>query len=276
MPDFDSSLREILRVYLIWLAFGLAEALLPARGVRPIADRLFNLGQSMVVLLVMVLALGPLIQALVAPVKAWVAPFVPISHARFGSLLGPIAAGFVYLVLYDFFYYWFHRLEHTTGWMWAMHRLHHSDTALNVTTTLRVHWIEEVFRILFLYWPLAIVTDLPPLETGAIGLLFGLWTFFIHANLRLHLGPFSMWIAGPQVHRIHHSREAQHLNRNFAAFFPVWDRLFGTWWAPARAEFPETGLADGSVDSSLMAANAYPFRQWIRSTTRSPRWLARS
>lgn len=271
MPDLETALRELARVYLIWIGFALAEAILPARRVRPIADRLFNFGQSLVVMPLILLILTPAIQAIVAPVKVWVLPWIPVSAARFGSWLGPVGSGFVYLMLYDFFYYWFHRLEHSVPWMWAMHRLHHSDPAVNVSTALRVHWIEEPFRVIFLYLPLAIVTDLPPLESGAIGFFFGIWIFFIHANVRLPLGPLSVLIAGPQVHRIHHSREPKHYNRNFAAFFPFWDRLFGTYWAPGRDEYPETGLIDGGSEGSLAAANVYPFREWLRMLRRTPR-----
>jgi sterol desaturase/sphingolipid hydroxylase (fatty acid hydroxylase superfamily) len=65
------------------------------------------------------------------------------------------------------------------------------------------------------------------------------WTFLIHANLKLSLGPLSWLVDGPQVHRIHHSQLPQHFDRNFAAFFPIWDVLFGTYYHPARGEFPQ-------------------------------------
>jgi sterol desaturase/sphingolipid hydroxylase (fatty acid hydroxylase superfamily) len=48
-------------------------------------------------------------------------------------------------------------------------------------------------------------------------------------------------LAGPQWHRIHHSTQPEHANRNFAAFFPFLDTLFGTYYAPRAGEYPPTG-----------------------------------
>ena len=61
---------------------------------------------------------------------------------------------------------------------------------------------------------------------------FFLVEFFHSLELRIQLGRWS-WVAGaPQVHRIHHSRLPQHADKNFAAYFPIWDVLFGTYWHP--------------------------------------------
>lgn len=63
----------------------------------------------------------------------------------------------------------------------------------------------------------------------------------------------------PQVHRIHHSRDPGHYNRNFADAFPLFDILFGTYHKPAAEEFPETGLGgDYPAPRSLWAAQGKP------------------
>jgi len=49
-------------------------------------------------------------------------------------------------------------------------------------------------------------------------------------------------LSSPQYHRIHHSLEPQHINKNFAVWFPVWDILVGTAYRPRRGEYPATGL----------------------------------
>ncbi|HEX5846775.1 MAG TPA: sterol desaturase family protein, partial [Rhodoplanes sp.] len=46
--------------------------------------------------------------------------------------LVPLA--FLLLLTFDFFYYWFHRAQHEWPWLWQVHKLHHSDRALNVTS----------------------------------------------------------------------------------------------------------------------------------------------
>jgi sterol desaturase/sphingolipid hydroxylase (fatty acid hydroxylase superfamily) len=268
---FQATANEIARVYLIYLGLIVAELLLPARRQRLVRDRLFNIGQSLIVLPLLIAVLIPAMHAAVAPVKQWAAVWVPIRADAVVGYVGVFGAGLLYLLVYDFFYYWFHRWEHRYPWMWAMHRIHHSDPAVNVTTTFRVHWIEEPFRLIFLHWPLALVTNLTPVEGGAYGFVLGLWIFVIHANIRLSLGPLSWLVAAPQVHRIHHSIEPRHIDRNFAAFFPVWDVLFGTYYHPRRDEYPATGLVGADERETLAQANLYPFALWLGSARRLQR-----
>ena len=71
-----------------------------------------------------------------------------------------------------------------------------------------------------------------------------------------------MLFYGPQGHRIHHSRLDQHHDKNYAAYFPVWDLLFGTYHHPARDEFPPTGLNDEPEIDSFSETLVLPFRAW--------------
>jgi sterol desaturase/sphingolipid hydroxylase (fatty acid hydroxylase superfamily) len=61
-------------------------------------------------------------------------------------------------------------------------------------------------------------------------------------NVRLSLGRFALVLNNPQFHRIHHSVEPQHWNKNFCKMLPVFDVIFGTAWKPEKDEFPMTGL----------------------------------
>ena len=63
-----------------------------------------------------------------------------------------------------------------------------------------------------------------------------------HTNVRAGYGFFSLFITGPQYHRIHHSNHPEHIDKNFAQLFPLWDVIFGTAWRPKAGEFPATGL----------------------------------
>ena len=64
---------------------------------------------------------------------------------------------FVPILTFDFFYYWFHRLQHASPWLGEQHKLHHTDEAVNVTTSLRHHWTEEGFRSILIAVPMGIV-----------------------------------------------------------------------------------------------------------------------
>ncbi|RDI48136.1 sterol desaturase family protein [Aquicella lusitana] len=182
-----------------------------------------------------------------------------------GSNIGlQVAAGLLGVIIADFFYYWFHRFQHIIPMLWAQHKIHHLDEHVNASSASRHHWLEELFRIPFLAIPLAVLFKLDPMPAGVIGMLFTSWGYFIHANLRFELGPLTRFFGGPQVHRIHHSRLDKHFDRNFAAFFPLWDIVFKTYYHPQRGEFPPTGIAGERV-STLRHAALLPIQIWIKN-----------
>ena len=137
---------------------------------------------------------------------------------------------------------------------------------MNASTAIRHHWLEMFIRIPAVMIPMAIAFKLDPFPTGALGALFTTWGYFIHANLRLQMGSLSPLIGGPQVHRIHHSRLGEHRDKNFAAFFPVWDILFGTYYHPKRDEFPATGI-EGERLATATRASFLPFVELFRRSS---------
>ena len=169
----------------------------------------------------------------------------------------------LYFLITDFFYYWFHRWQHKISFLWEQHKFHHSEKSLNVTSTRRVHWLEDPLILIFLVIPMGILFQFNNLALGILTFIEILWLQFIHMNLRLEIGWLSLVITGPQYHRIHHSFQLEHLDKNFAAFFPIWDILFGTYYHPGKNEFPSTGLLSGETYSNLWLASALPFREWM-------------
>jgi len=167
------------------------------------------------------------------------------------------------LLAVDFLYYWYHRAQHRFPFLWAIHELHHADAELNATSSYRTYWLEAPIQTILVITPTLLLFGWLGPAYGVI--VFGCSTFFLvfsHANIRLRLGPIGSWVIGPQVHRVHHSRLPEHDNRNFAQFFPILDRLFGTFFAPSRDEFPPTGAEGLASDASIGKAMAAPFRIW--------------
>jgi len=78
------------------------------------------------------------------------------------------------------------------------------------------------------------------------------------------MGPLTNVFAGPQYHRIHHSNQRQHQDRNFAAFFPIWDILLGTHHKPLKDEFPPCGTLNGEQTDSVKQAHIGVFVDWYR------------
>jgi len=76
------------------------------------------------------------------------------------------------------------------------------------------------------------------------GALATLQSQYIHSPTRLHFGPLWRLVYDNRFHRIHHSLEPRHFEKNFGVTTPLWDWMFGTLYVPAKDEWPDTGLAD--------------------------------
>lgn len=173
------------------------------------------------------------------------------------------------ILVFDFFYYWLHRAQHTWPWFWQVHKLHHTDEAVNVTTSYRHHWTEEFFRSLAIVAPMSLLFDITPAEGGFLTVALGQWGHFVHANVKLPMGKAGLVLAGPQYHRIHHSIERKHWDRNFAAFFPIWDIVFGTVYVPGDNEWPETGVKGEDPTPGVGQVLFGPMVAWGKSARRS-------
>jgi sterol desaturase/sphingolipid hydroxylase (fatty acid hydroxylase superfamily) len=103
---------------------------------------------------------------------------------------------------------------------------------------------------------MGLLVKMSPVQAGIISLAVAQWGNFIHANIRVNLGPLSTVLCGPQLHRVHHSIEERHRDKNFAAFFPMWDVIFGTYCKPDG--WPKTGV--NGVRHSLRDAIGIPRR----------------
>ena len=183
---------------------------------------------------------------------------------------GVVVALMTGLFLSDLLFYWYHRAQHTFGWLWPLHELHHSDAQLNVTTSMRSYWLEYPIQVLIIALPVQIFVGVS-METLIWSMLLTTsWLYFTHTNLPLRLGLLTPVVCGPQVHRIHHSIESKHQNKNFAQFFPFIDLLFGTYYPPGTDEFPATGTPSLASNASYVTTLVRPFRLWLKIEQRPP------
>lgn len=186
----------------------------------------------------------------------WQAISIPFDQIEGIGGVGPMLKGALLmiapLILHDIWTYWAHRLDHRIPLFWAFHSLHHSDREMNCTTWGRNHFLQTGWRSFFSVFTLGMIFKLEYLEAGQAALLgqlaYMLVSMFCHSAIRVELPWLDRIIVTPQVHRIHHSVEREHYDRNFADLFPVLDILFGTYRAPVRGEFPATGLGDEEIN----------------------------
>ncbi|MBK4993470.1 sterol desaturase family protein [Pseudomonas sp. S37] len=149
----------------------------------------------------------------------------------------PAHAWWVWLaafVLYDFCYYWLHRLGHERNVLWAAHSVHHQSEEYNLTTALRQTSSGFIFSWIF-YLPLAVL-GVPPLVFITVASLNLLYQFWVHTRHIPKLGWLEWVLITPSNHRVHHAQNPAYLDRNYGGVFILWDRLFGTFKEEDPAE----------------------------------------
>jgi sterol desaturase/sphingolipid hydroxylase (fatty acid hydroxylase superfamily) len=126
-----------------------------------------------------------------------------------------------------------HVLMHKVPFFWRLHRVHHLDTHLDISTSLRSH-PAELATSLFCIFPAAIAFGLTPWVLIVYELADSIIGAFSHANLRIpeFLDRPLRWIfVTPNMHCLHHSSYQPETDSNYGTVFTIWDRLFGTYRA---------------------------------------------
>jgi sterol desaturase/sphingolipid hydroxylase (fatty acid hydroxylase superfamily) len=159
---------------------------------------------------------------------------------------GPVVPFLLAVVVLDLATYAAHRTMHAIPFLWRAHRLHHADSFLDVTTTLRQHPLEGLWRFLWVIVP-AWLLGLPASAVVLYRLLSVVQGLLEHANI--DLGPraerwLSPFIITPNLHKVHHSpRRAEH-DSNYGNLFSAVDRLFGSFSKAEPGRSIEYGLED--------------------------------
>lgn len=147
-------------------------------------------------------------------------------------------------ILADLFYYLQHRLNHTYGFFWSMHQTHHSSVELSLATGARVSWFTPLCSSVILA-PIPFLGIHPEMVLLCMGLIFyGQW--WCHSRYIPKLGFLEKIINTPSSHRVHHSPKSEHCRSNYAGFFIIWDRMFGTYVSEDQ-EITTFGTSDGFV-----------------------------
>lgn len=145
----------------------------------------------------------------------------------------------LFVLIMDLGEYLFHRAQHASPLLWRMHSLHHSDHDMNATTTNRHFWGDSLLKAVTI-WPLAAFVVAPTPAATTIFAALSLWNFLSHSAIDLNFGKWSWVINSPAYHRRHHSIQPEHYDSNFAALFPIFDVIAGSYHRPDG--FPPTGL----------------------------------
>jgi len=150
------------------------------------------------------------------------------------------------LLIYDLCSYWAHRVSHFNRFFWATHVIHHSADHYNLTVSFRLSWVQH-FKILF-FLPVAFLGFHPVIFfiVNQISVLFQFWqhTEYIGKLPRI----FEVLFVTPSNHRVHHGSDEKYIDKNFAAIFIFWDKMFGTY--QLEEEKPTYGITT-KIDHKL-------------------------
>jgi sterol desaturase/sphingolipid hydroxylase (fatty acid hydroxylase superfamily) len=141
------------------------------------------------------------------------------------------------VVAMDFIIYLQHVMFHAVPALWRLHRVHHADLDLDVTSGARFHPIEIILSMVIKFAAIAVLGT-PALAIVIFEVVLNATAMFNHSNVRLHLGVdavLRLLVVTPDMHRVHHSVEHDETNTNFGFNLPWWDRLLGTYRAQPRA-----------------------------------------
>ncbi len=222
-----------LSLVLLSVIFGPLERAFPARPHqgpwRPevVTDGLFLTGQY----LLFVAASAALLNTLQPTMTALVPVSVRTGFAEWPFLLQAM----VIVIGGDFVVYWGHRLQHSVDILWRFHAVHHSSDHLDWVAAHREHPVDGLITMAMVNVP-AFLLGFPIDAIAAFLVVRGMWSIFIHSNVRLPLGPIGILFGDPALHHWHHA-QSERMTHNYANVAPYLDVLFGTHHRPDNADY---------------------------------------
>jgi alkylglycerol monooxygenase len=208
--------------------------------------------------------------------------------AAAGELLGVTALSsevwstwLLAFLLYDFSYYWKHRLCHERTLLWASHVVHHQSEDYNLGTALRQ--TSSSFLLSWVFYIPMFAIGVPAdvfIAVAAVNLLYQFWVHTEHIG---SLGVLDRILVTPSNHRVHHACNAEYIDANYGGIFILWDRIFGTYLAE-RADLPPVyGTRSPMRSWNPLWANLEVYAQMLRDTWQTPKiadkwrvWISRT
>jgi sterol desaturase/sphingolipid hydroxylase (fatty acid hydroxylase superfamily) len=175
-----------------------------------------------------------IIHTILAIIILWISDWT--AKHQFGIIhwtgVGVVGTIIISALVMDFFAGWLcHFVEHQIPVFWRFHIIHHADNSVDVSTGLRHHPLESVWRGLFFFMGI-FVAGAPMYAVMIFQTLLVAATGFTHANIRLPERVdrlLSFVLVSPNMHKVHHHWKQPYTDTNYGAVFSIWDRLLGTF-----------------------------------------------
>ncbi len=135
------------------------------------------------------------------------------------------------IILLDFAIYIQHVAFHSIPCLWRLHKVHHADRDIDVTTGIRFHPLEAMISMIY---KCGVILLLGPVTIAVVifEILLNASAMFNHANVRLPKWLDSVLrtiVVTPDFHRVHHSAMIKETDSNYGFFLSVWDKMCKTY-----------------------------------------------
>ena len=141
------------------------------------------------------------------------------------------AAALLGFLILDLVIYAQHVVFHHVPWLWRLHRMHHADLDIDVTTGFRFHPI-EILISLAIKIATVLALGIPPIAVFIFEVALNATSLFNHSNVAMPAWLdrlVRLVLVTPDMHRVHHSIVRGETDSNFGFNLPWWDRLFRTY-----------------------------------------------
>lgn len=176
--------------------------------------------------------LATLLVRLILPVSA--TAFALLVAENDWALLGFSTPAILGIILLDLLIYWQHRIFHEMPLLWHLHKVHHSDPHIDVSTAVRFHPV-EIFLSMLIKFAAILLLGIPAVAVMLFEVILNGMALFNHSNANI---PGDKWlrflVVTPDMHRVHHSVHMNETNSNYGFNIPWWDRLFGSYVAQPK------------------------------------------
>ncbi len=193
-----------------------------------------------------------------------------IQRSWFDASASGIALWILAAVLWDFCYYWNHRMGHEISVLWAAHSVHHQSEEYNLSTALRQTSSSFIFSWIF-YVPLFLL-GFPAdvlVTVAAINLIYQFW---VHTQQIRRLGVLDRIFVTPSNHRVHHAQNEPYIDKNYGGIFVLWDRLFGTFAEESKDEPVVFGVRKALANWNPIWANFQVYNYLMFDARNTERW----
>jgi sterol desaturase/sphingolipid hydroxylase (fatty acid hydroxylase superfamily) len=175
------------------------------------------------------------------------------------------------ILLYDFLYYWFHRVSHERQFFWGSHVVHHQSEDYNLSTALR-QTSTSFFTTWVFYIP-CFFLGMPISMYISIATAHLIYQFWVHTQHIATLGFLERFIVTPSNHRVHHAQNPDYIDKNYGGLLIIWDRLFGTFQKEHREQPAIYGIRAPLASWNPIWANLHIFINMAMDAWRTANWL---